>query len=249
MPSCHLMRIGKVKGPGSVLAALKHNKRFTQHERKGGHHIDETRSYLNYCLVGKSSPKEIAEHAKAQMREAGIDKPRADAVLAIEIIFSLPADRHHQNTKPFFEDCCCWVSNNFDGELLSFDVHLDESAPHAHALILPLVNGRMQGCDMVGKRSNLHRLHDSFHQEVGIHHGLKRSSGAKLTKANKAKLAKLVIAELEDNPQKGWAVFRDLILKDPMPLAAHLSIDLPREKPLKHFVDIARSKGKGTFIR
>jgi hypothetical protein len=249
MASGHLMRIGKVKGGGSVLAAINHNKRFTKHERKGTHHIDTSRSHLNYALVGNCSPKEIADLAKAQMKKAGIDKPRANAVLAIEIIFSLPIERHQQDTKLFFVDCCCWVRNNFAGELLSFDVHLDESAPHAHALILPLVNGKMQGSDMVGKRSNLYRLHNLFHDEVGIRHGLKRSSRTKLTEEDKSNLAKLIVAELEDNPKKGWAVFRDWILKDPLPLAELLSIEIPKQKQVKHFVDIARSKGKGTFIR
>jgi len=249
MASSHLMRIGKVKGVGSVIAALNHNKRFTKYERKGTHHIDTNRSHLNYALVGDCSPKEIADYAKAQMRNAGIDKPRVNAVLAIEIIFSLPAEKLHHDTKSFFVDCCCWVRNNFAGELLSFDVHLDESAPHAHALILPLINGKMQGSDMVGKRSNLYRLHYLFQEEVGIIHGLKRSSKNKLTGENKSKLAKLIVAELEDNPKRGWAVFRDWIFKDPLPLAELLSIDIPMKKPVKDFVDIARSKGKGKFIR
>lgn len=249
MASSYLMRIGKVKGGGSVLAAVNHNKRFTKHERKGTHHIDTTRSHLNYVLAGNSPPKKIADYAKAQMRNAGIDKPRANAVLAIEIIFSLPVEKLHHDTKSFFIDCCCWVRNNFAGELLTFDVHIDESAPHAHALILPLVNGKMQGSDMVGKRSNLYRLHNLFHEEVGIRHGLKRSSKTKLSEHDKSKLAKLIVAELEDNPKRGWAVFRDWILRDPLPLAELLSIEMPKRKPDKHFVDIARSKGKGTFIR
>ena len=86
MTSAHLMRIGKIKGNGRVLAAAKHNKRNTQHERKGTQHIDFTRSSLNYALVGDTSPKDIADHAKSQMKKAGIEKPRANAVLAIEII-------------------------------------------------------------------------------------------------------------------------------------------------------------------
>ena len=249
MASAHLMRIGKIKGNGRVLAAAKHNKRNTQHERKGTQHIDFTRSYLNYALVGDTSPKEIADHAKAQMRKAGIDKPRANAVLAIEIIFSLPIERHNQDTRPFFVDCCCWVRNNFAGELLSFDVHLDEAAPHAHALILPLVDGKMQGSDMVGKRSNLHRLHDLFHEQVGIRHGLKRVKASRLSETDKENLAKLVVAALENNAQKGWPIFRDWVKNDPEPFAELLSIDLPKKQSTRHFVDIARSKGRGTFIK
>lgn len=249
MASSHLMRMGKVKGAGSVLAALKHNKRFTQHERKGTQHIISTKSHLNYNLVGNSLPKDIADYARAKMKGAGIDKPRSNAVLAVEIIFSLPVERHNQDTKPFFVDCCCWVRNNFAGELLSFDVHLDEAAPHAHALILPLVNGKMQGSEMMGKRSNLHRLHDLFHKEVGVHHDLRRNASSRLSEGDCAYLAKLVIAELESDPQKGWSVFRDWIQKDPQPLAQLLSIEIPKKQLERHFVDIARSKGRGSFER
>ena len=249
MASAHLMRIGKIKGNGRVLAAAKHNKRNTQHERKGTQHIDFTRSSLNYALVGDTSPKDIADQAKSQMKKAGIEKPRANAVLAIEIIFSLPIEWHGRDTRQFFIDCCNWVGNNFAGELLSFDVHLDESAPHAHALILPLVNGKMQGCDIVGKRSNLYRLHTLFHEQVGVRYGLKKSSRKVMSENNKADLAKLVIAELENDPKKGWAVFRDWIRNDPEPMAQHLSIEIPNNQAVKHFVDIARSRGKGAFIR
>jgi hypothetical protein len=68
--------------------------------------------------------------------------------------FSLPIDRHTQDTKPFFTYCPNWIKKTFAGELLSFDVHLGESAPHAHAVILRLIDGKMQGRDMVGSAGN-----------------------------------------------------------------------------------------------
>ena len=70
-----------------------------------------------------------------------------------------------------------------------------------------------------------------------------------MSENNKADLAKLVIAELENDPMKGWAVFRDRIRNDPEPMAQHLSIEIPNNQAVKHFVDIARSRGKGAFIR
>jgi len=38
--------------------------------------------------------------------------------------------------------------------LLSFDVYLDESAPHVHALILPLLNGKMNGNEIMDGKGN-----------------------------------------------------------------------------------------------
>ena len=67
------------------------------------------------------------------------------------------------------------VKQNLCGELLSIDVHLDESAPHAHALILPLINGKMQGNQLMGSTGNLMRLINLFHKEVARHYGLSRA--------------------------------------------------------------------------
>jgi len=44
------------------------------------------------------------------------------------------------------------VKLNFAGELLSFDIHKDEAAPHAHAVILPLIDGKMQGSNMMAEK-------------------------------------------------------------------------------------------------
>ena len=105
MASSHLIRLGSIKGKNGVLEALKHNKRELQAERGADAHIDAIRTPLNYCLAGDYLPKEIATHAKVQMLKAGIDTPRINGVMAVEVLFSLPIDRHQQDTKPFFADC------------------------------------------------------------------------------------------------------------------------------------------------
>jgi len=143
MASSHFFRLGSITGENGILFAMQHNKRTLQAERGAPAHIDASRSSLNYCLAGNDTPQAIATHAKVQMLKAGIDKPRKNAVRAVEIIFSLPIDRHKQDTKPFFTDCYGWLIKTFAGELLSFDVHLDESAPHAHAVILPLIDNKL----------------------------------------------------------------------------------------------------------
>ncbi|SFN15683.1 plasmid recombination protein [Nitrosomonas communis] len=125
------------------------------HERGAGAHIDAFRTPFNYSLTTPDTAEQIDRHAKVLLVQAGIDKPRINQVMALEIIFSLPVDRHEQDTRPFFKDCLEWVKQHIPGVLLSFDVHLDESAPHAHALILPLVKSKMQGNQIMGGKGNL----------------------------------------------------------------------------------------------
>ena len=126
MTASLLLTLGSiVDKKGGVLVAMKHNKR----SEINGAHIDVARTPLNYCLTDPATPEAIATHAKVQMVKASIDVLRKNGVRAVEIIFSLPIDRHNQDTQPFFNDCLAWVKQTFAGELLSFDVHLDESAP------------------------------------------------------------------------------------------------------------------------
>ena len=250
MASSHLLRLGTIKGKHGVLVAMKHNKRTLQNERGASANIDATRTPLNYSIASENTPEAIAMHAKMQMLKANIE-PRKNQVMAVEIIFSLPINRHSQDTKPLFTACYGWVKETFAGELLSFDVHLDESAPHAHAVILPLIDGKMQGRKLMGDRGNLMRLINKFHAEVASHYGLNRSDRARLSIADKQTLERLVLTRLKTDAamqSSVWACFRDAIHNDPLPYAQMLSIQLPQtaKDKSKTFVQIMTSKGKGS---
>ena len=253
MAASHLIRLGTIKGKSGILDALKHNKRTLQAERGTGANIEATRTPLNYALAGVDTPEYIARHARAQMQYAGIETPRKNGVMAVEIIFSLPIQWHKHDTHPFFNDCLAWVKQTFAGELLSFDVHLDESAPHAHAIILPLIDGKMQGNSLIGGKGNLMRLINLFYKEIASRYGLARTSGKRLSANDKQSLVKLVLTRLKSDPvmqSVGLSFFRDAIHKDPMPLVQLFSIDIvkPARKTSKSFVDFRRSKGKGIFV-
>lgn len=237
MASSHIIRLGKLKGENGVLEALRHNKRTLPAKRGVSTHIDATRTTLNYSLVNNDSPDAIALHAKVQMLKAGIKKPRKNGVMGVEVIYSLPNDRHHHDTKPFFTDCYEWTKYNFGGELLAFDIHLDEAAPHAHAIILPLIDCRMQGNSMVGSTGNLMRLINKFHLDVASRYGLSKSDKARLSATDKQAIAKLVLAHLKNRNDLVmqscvWSCIRDLIGKEPLPFAQMLSIPLPFAIPV-----------------
>ncbi len=254
MASSHIFRLGKIKGENGVLVALKHDKRTLQNERGASANIDVTRTSLNYSLASGDTPETIARYAKSQMALVGADKPRKDCVRAVEVLFSLPIDRHEQDTKPFFTDCLNWTKQTFAGELLSFDVHLDESAPHAHAVILPLIDGKMQGRDMVGNKGNLMRLINKFHADVAKRYGLSRNESKRLAQGDKQAIEKQVLICLQSDPvmqSSVWACVRDAIHNDPLPYAQMLSIQLTETKrtKTKSFVDHKRAQGKGSFIQ
>lgn len=251
MAGSHLLRLGKVKGKNGVLSALRHNKRTLQAERGAGANIDPLRTSFNYALTGSGTAEQIDRRAKVLMVEAGIDTPRKNGVMAIEIIFSLPIDRHQQDTRAFFEDCLQWVKRHILGVLLSFDIHLDESAPHAHALVLPLVDNKMQGHQVMGGKGNLIRLINLFHAEVALHYGLSRNETKKLNSKVKESLFRQILSDLmSDAVMKSaiWPCVRNAIHNDPLPYAQLLNIEHRRQPASykgKPFVQIMTSKGKG----
>lgn len=252
MATSHIIRLGTVKGKNGVLEALKHNRRELVAERGAPANIDASSSHLNYALHGEGEAQAIATHAKVQMLKAGIETPRKNCVMAVEVLFSLPIDRHQQDTRPFFCDCYEWVKATFcAGELLSFDVHLDEAAPHAHALILPLVDGKMQGNAMMGNKSNLKRLDNLFFNQVAARHGLIKHDYKRLNARDRQALVREVLKRLNgDSVRKSaiWAWVRDAITASPMQCAEILGIEIAAaQKKQKHFVDIKRSRGKGSF--
>jgi hypothetical protein len=257
MASSQLFKIESVSSKKTtLLRALKHNKRTLQAERGANGNINVTRSHLNYSLTGSQTPEQIDLHAKVQMVTAGIDiqKQRKNAVLAVEVLFSLPIDRHDQDTTQFFSDCYAWVKLNITCELLSFDVHLDEAAPHGHALILPIIDNRLQGDKLKGNRDNITRLINLFYEEVGKQHGLSKGTKARLSATDKQTLVKLILTRLKPDAAMRsivWDCIRDLIVQHPATFADRLSIELlpATGVKIKSFVDHKRSQGKGSFIR
>lgn len=256
MAASHLIRLGSVKDvykqgkfvQYGLLALLKHHKRT----EKPKDNIDPAKSSFNYSLTNVAAPEAITSHANSQMLAAGLVKRRLNGVMAVEVLFSLPIDWHTKNTRPFFSDSMAWVKQTFAGELLSFDVHPDEAAPHAHALILPLVDGKMQGNKMIGGKGNLMRLINLFHKDVAKNYGLSRSDYKRVNSADKARLALAVLNRLHgDSIMKSsvWAWAIEAIKADPFPLAQMLTIvsAKPTSKKVKSFVDHKRSHGKGSF--
>jgi hypothetical protein len=247
MAASHVLRMAKLKGSGKILAASKHNKRVIQAEKGADSHIDASRSHLNYSLAGFDTPAAVADHAKSLMADAGIVNLRKDAVMGIEVIFSLPPNTSI-DVISFFIDCCDWLPIHLGGVVLSFDVHLDEACPHAHALVLPLLDGRMIGGKLIGFRGRLRGLQDSFHMLIGRNYGLTKPM-RKLSGQAKTKTANMVLDFLKSDSiikSSIYQLLRDDILRNPEKYADFLNIEkaTPNRKS-KDFVSIMTSKGRG----
>lgn len=219
--SPYFLRFGKIKTAQRLLVAGHHNNRERQVP-----HSDPLRASLNYTLTQTASATAITKLARSLLKSAGLGngvglKPlRKNAVYAIEILFSLPANftGDHQ---AYFLECLSWITTEFcDPELvLAAHVHQDEGAPHMHVLILPLLQGKMCASKLLGNRKQIQAYQDSFYTAVASRHGFPsiRNKTPQLTRKDHAQRVIRHIRtqhpELLQSPL--WQVFRDKILKDP----------------------------------
>ena len=231
---------------GGLLPALRHNKR----ELPERGHIDPSRTHQNYSLTPKQTAQDIDKDMKKRLIDLDIE-PRKNAVIAIEAVFSLPASWHSRNNQSFFVACFEWITGVIQGEVLSFDVHLDEAAPHAHALILPLIDGKLKGSEIMGGKGNIYRLQRAFAESLGVAHGLPLNKRLRHNERNT--LARDVLAQMDAQhdpamQSPAWTIIQDTIKRNPQPFADILGVvqtKQARTKKSKSFVGIMTSKGKG----
>jgi hypothetical protein len=251
MSDFYFLTLGKLnRGKGHLLSAVRHNRREIQVELGSSKNIDPSRTHLNESLVGEASADAVAAYAERLMREANVRPLRKDAVRAVELIFSLPPD-HRLDERSYFVECIRWVDSFLGGVILSADIHRDEASPHCHVLVLPLIDGRMNGSSYVGYKSNLKSKHQSFYLEVGSRFGL-RKPPERLSLMDRRKFASLVIANLKHAGDPAlesivWIAIRDCIERDPLAFGFQCGIDVPSRtlRPLKTMAQIFTSKGRG----
>lgn len=251
MSGAAILRIKKLTGSGIIGKAARHNKRTIQAEMGASLSIDPTRSHLNETLMGPLTADAVALLAKDLMAAAGLTSLRKDAVLGLELVFSLPVS-HGLNERAYFMACTTWAGDYFGGakNLLSSDLHRDEAQHHCHVLILPLVDGRMNGGKLMGNRQKLMAMQQNFFDTVASLYGLHKAP-AKLSGLTRQAAAKTVLKTLQLGSDaalksKVWASIRDSIERDPIPYLQALGIDAPTPlKRLRTMAEIFTSKGKG----
>ncbi|MBX9849173.1 MAG: plasmid recombination protein, partial [Rhodocyclaceae bacterium] len=238
MTHVQFLRIKKLTGKAIIEVAARHNCREILAELGAapGGHIDPARVSLNRVLRGHGTAAAVASEAQALMDAAGIKATRKDAVMALEIIFSLPPESPIDHDR-FFNESVQWTGQYFAAPVISAIVHNDEAAPHCHVLLLPLVDGRMIGSDLMGGRAKLQALQADFHAQVGQGHGLTRQTTQKHpSAATRKKAIDSAFDVLEANSGLSASVLLALLaphMADPAPLLLALGLDMPTPTAIK----------------
>lgn len=251
MSGAAFLRVAKLKGSGIIKLAARHNKREIQAELGAAGAIDPTRSRLNETLAGPAAAGDVGQLAKDLMTAAGVATLRKDAVMGLEVVFSLPPG-HAIDDRAYFSDCTSWAGRYFGGaqNILSTDIHRDEAQPHCHVLILPLVNGRMDGSNLIGGKQKLLAMQKQFHLDVAGRYGLTKAP-ARLAGASKQDAAQAVFKMMRETGDRAmqsaaWATIRAMIESDPGPFVQALGIELHAQKKKgKTMAQIFTGTGKG----
>ena len=74
-------------------------------------------------------------------------KPRQNAVLAYELLLTFSPEMSGQiNNRDFLKRAKKWLETEFPSDaILSIDLHLDETTPHIHAVVMPLIEKTVRG--------------------------------------------------------------------------------------------------------
>ncbi|WP_158239159.1 plasmid recombination protein [Uliginosibacterium sp. TH139] len=236
----------KLTGAAIVKTAARHNLREIQAELGSDSHINPAQTCRNMHLAGPATAAEVADLANNAMQDAGADKLRKDAVRAVEVLVSMPATFDPAKLESIFADALEWVRGFFGVPVLSAVVHLDEEAPHMHALLLPLANGRMVGSDLVGNRGRLQAIQAGFFESVACRYGLSRPRQEKrLSRVIRDEAASVALACLFSHPERLQqpsvrTALHEAIATHPEPMLAALGLEMPtgNAKAQKSFVEI-----------
>lgn len=163
----------KIKSPQAFAASYNHNFRVgdTPANAQG------ERSHLNEEIISLEG-RNYNQAFKDRIEEEGV-RPRKDSVLGLEVVLVA------QNTDDDFElsewkkKSAEWLKNYFGKDnVVSAIYHGDESRPHIHAMVIPIVNGRLNCSEFTNGREKLTQMQTSYAEAVadlGLERGMERT--------------------------------------------------------------------------
>jgi len=253
--SSFLFTIGVINSIKQLKASFRHNRREIQKELGAHSHIDAQKVCLNYTLSESVKTDDLIQRVKEsiEVHEEQIRKRiRRDAVLAIEVLFSIPLARHNITADEYFKDCLEWTIEQFSPAfVLTADVHLDEATPHMHVILSCVTPNKLIGSKIKGNKARYQERTEHFFHNVACKYGLHRPP-TKLLKGDRLRLAKDVITRLESTrdpitQSPHYPLIRNSIQEDPMQFANNLGIEIQTTpKKMRTVVQIMTSKGKGS---
>ncbi len=193
-----IFRIKKLKTPADIKRALGHAMRT-----RDVINADPSKKDQNQALVQ-------GDFVTWKAKTEGL-KIRKNAVLGIDVLmtsdhaFFTKSDGSidHLKVGSFMTKSLTWLQRTFGPEnIVSARVHLDEHTPHLQALIVPIVNNRLNAKYYFDGKAKLQKLQDSYYQSVG-NLGLERGiRGSPATHQEVQRFYSLINSDVISLPQR-----------------------------------------------
>lgn len=163
-----IFRIEKIKSKSSISGRSNHNHRMFK--------VNNANDQINNKILKGSS--NAMEDWQARIDELGIEKLRKNGVLAYEVLMTFSQDSKEKmlnltNSKGelaldrWCEDSMRFINEKFNKKnIVNAVLHLDESTPHIHAIIVPEHNNRLNAKHFTGDRSKMIELQDGYYKSL-----------------------------------------------------------------------------------
>lgn len=170
-----IIRVSKVKSSG-IGGLHRHVK------RSGINHsnpdIDASRSHHNVSWVDRGDTRAFVERRIAEGRTS-TRKVRKDAVVLVDGIVTMSEEDARRMGEAavadYLRDALAFVEDEFGADNIAyFDIHLDETTPHAHFGAVPLRDGSLSWKKFFPSKYALSEFQDRFYQQVSSRHDLDR---------------------------------------------------------------------------
>lgn len=194
-----VLHIEKVHTFSTLHALQKHNNREIPLAN-----IDKNKTVENKVLFsygGMSYTDAFKEIIKTEELISGKKVfQRSNSVIALDILTSYSKDAE-VNVDQWAKENLQWIKDTFgEKNIIACTLHMDETTPHIHTEVVPLVNGRLCAKELTAGRKAMADLQSSYGKAMercGLERGNKKTRSKKkdLTKfydsVNKAVTAKL----------------------------------------------------------
>lgn len=164
-----IARHSKIKSTGELRAALKHNCR-----EQPTPNADPEKTPLN------GGDNVTVNGAMKRYRELlGDHKARKNAVHAVEYMFSASpewfANKDRTQVLDYLRDCTNYVRDKFTSKnVISVRYHFDETTPHAHVVVVPMHEGKLNARHYIGGSRAVAQAFQADIGKLGQRHGLQR---------------------------------------------------------------------------
>lgn len=167
-----VVRFAKLKTAGQMKASARHNFR-----KELPANADPSKQHLNEELI-KSDTHDYADAFEKKIAEKGIT-PRKDSVKELEIMMTFTKEDGDVDLDAWKKKSIDWVQDYFGKDnVVSAVYHGDESSPHIHAIVVPIVDGKLYASEYINGKSKCMEMHTSYAkavEDLGLERGMENT--------------------------------------------------------------------------